>query len=99
MKNVTKLITKRVVQSTGYVALIGLLVLPGCDIFKSSGASKDAFDSSIYVENDGSQVLVHIGGKPAVTEKNFENFYDQMIASNPQLQVFHQYVLILENHH
>ena len=69
------------------LAVVSLLVLPGCDLFKSS-SSANVDSSSMIASDDGSAVLVLIEGKPVVTQKMFDSHYDQLIAMNPQLQQF-----------
>lgn len=63
------------------VLLTSIIFLPSCFNKNDSG-------SSSY--NDGSRVLISVGGKPALTEKELEGFIDQMVESNPQAKMMYQ---------
>ncbi len=75
------------------LAVATLLVLSGCDMCcKKKSCSTSSCSSSTPDANDSSAVLLTIGGKPAITESQFDVYYDQFIASNPRLQGMIQFL-------
>ncbi len=69
---------RHVSKSTPFFALALLVLLPGCDWF-----GKKKSDTQT-VSND--EVLYSIDGKSAVTVGQFEEYYNQVLASDPRLQ-------------
>lgn len=68
-----------------------LLILAACDRTgkESTGASAASSQGSTAPTGD---VLVTIGGKPAVTTKEFEEYYEQVLEQQPQLKSFAQFM-------
>ncbi len=67
------------------LAISLLVILPGC--WKS-----DSSISSTKSLNDGSAAMLSVDGKVLISEKSFQNYYDNLLASNqnPQLQMMLQ---------
>lgn len=66
---------------TAGVMISSLLLLPGCDWFKSKlGLNKSSTTSAA---NDGSPVLATINGKPLLTAKEFETQFKNFIEKHP----------------
>ncbi len=85
------------------LAIVSLMLLPGCGILnfvKSKMGSSDtpkhvpshAEEASSTPVDDGSKVLMSIDGKPVITEKSFDEYYQQFISTNPQLQAMIQFM-------
>lgn len=85
------------------LAIVSLMILPGCgilDFVKSKmgssetpkHVSSETAPASISAVNDDSKVLMSIDGKPVITEKSFNEYYEQFISSNPQLQAMVQFM-------
>lgn len=84
------------------LSLMALLLLPGCGILdfikgKTSGSTEkelvqSTVSSASETVNDGSKVLLSISGKPVITEKAFDEYYEQFVSSNPQLQAMIQFM-------
>ncbi len=75
-------------------AVAALMVLSGCDMCckKKSCSTSTSSGSSAPDANDSSSVLLKIGGKTAITENQFSEYYDQFILSNPRLQGMIQFL-------
>lgn len=85
------------------LAVISLLLLPGCgilELIKSKMGSSDtpkhtptvSVSSASKFHDDDSKVLLSIDGKPVITEKAFDAYYEQFISTNPQLQAMIQFM-------
>lgn len=73
------------------VIIASLLTLSACDM----GQKKNEAGASTSKGADSSasgEVLVTIGGKPAITVKEFEEYYEQMLEQQPQLKSFAQFM-------
>ena len=67
--------------SRSQMLVLGLVLLgmPGCSWFGSSSSEKNM--------NDGSEVLLTINGKPALTAKQFEDELTSIGEANPQVKM------------
>jgi hypothetical protein len=82
------------------LTMMALLLLPGCgilDLIKSKlgeGSSSSAQVSTVTSSSldDGSKVLMSIDGKAMITEKTFNEYYEQFVAANPRLQSMIQFM-------
>lgn len=85
------------------LAIISLMLLPGCSILNFVKSKMGFSDTPKHVSthseatssarvNDGSKVLLSIDGKPVITEKTFDVYYEQFISTNPQLQAMIQFM-------
>jgi hypothetical protein len=71
------------------LAVFSLVLLPQCDLFKSSDAAKPAAkETSAPAQSsapaDSSEVLMSIGGKPAITQDSFESYMADFLEAQPQ---------------
>ncbi len=71
----TKITTRGVMP----LLALSLLVLPACDWFGKKNAGSEQVAG-------GSDVLYAIDGKPVITVAQFEDYYQQVLASDPRLQ-------------
>lgn len=94
---------KKIIISGGVMglALSSLLVLPGCSIlallkkhFSSDAkvATTQNAGASNAAVKDGTPTLLSIDGKPVITEKTFNEYFEQFVASNPRLQSMIQFM-------
>jgi hypothetical protein len=83
------------------LALSSIVLLPGCSILdliksklgsESSTTSDSVSSTDSSHSNDDSKVLLSISGKPLITEKEFEVYYEQFVSSNPQFQSMIQFM-------
>ncbi len=76
------------------LAVAALMVLSGCDwcCKKKSCSTSSVSAASTPDANDKSTVLLTIGGKPVITETQFQAYYNQFLASNPRLQGMIQFL-------
>lgn len=85
------------------LAIVSLMLLPGCgilDFVKSKMGSSDtpkhtstaSATSRSESVDDGSKVLLSMDGKPVITEKAFDAYYEQFVSTNPQLQAMVQFM-------
>lgn len=91
-------------KTTGKIvfSLSVALLLSGCEMldFLSSkiksgsccSSKKHTHADTKIATHDTSKVLLTIGGKPAITENDFNEYYDQFIASNPRMQAMIQFM-------
>ncbi len=71
------------------IMVASLLMFAACDM-----GSKKADSASAAKEGSApsGEVLVTIGGKPAITVKEFDEYYEQMLEQQPQLKSFAQFM-------
>ncbi len=72
------------------VIIASLLTLSACDMSKKK--SEDGSSAAAGHAAPSGDVLVTIGGKPAITVKEFEEYYEQMLEQQPQLKSFAQFM-------
>src|SRR5580692_9084360 len=79
------IISMKITKSLSYSSMVcALMFLSSCSWFseKKEGSAKE-------LETD---VLLTIEGTPAVTIKEFENYYTQILEQQPQLKTFAAYM-------
>ncbi len=72
-----------------------LLILPGCGILDMITGKSNSSGSSSSVSKavqDGTPVLLSVDGVPAITQKTFDEYFEQFVAANPRLQSMIQFM-------
>lgn len=69
---------------SGALLVSSLALLSGCDWFKQSDCPSCDHHASATAAPSADDVLLEINGKPAVTKQKFDEFYDSVLASDPQ---------------
>ena len=74
------------------VIIASLLTLSACDTGSKKGDSAAPAAGKGGSAAAAGDVLVTIGGKPSITVKEFEEYYEQMLEQQPQLKSFAQFM-------
>ncbi|MBT3456030.1 hypothetical protein HN446_03115 [bacterium] len=75
-----------------YVGLLSIAFLPACDFFKSDDKKASAKpDTHVSKDDkDKGQVLLTIKGEPVVREKDFQQYFETFLETNPRIkQIMH----------